>query len=336
MHAVNNATFLVNSNGCIKMKKFLGFLCLLVTFFSASAFAQPYPNKPVKIIITYPVGGPADQIARDLAVGLTQNLGQSFVVEAKPGASGSIGTAFVAKAAPDGYTLLVGAGAPHTAVPVFSAKPPYDGVKEFTPILLIIDVPNVMVVAPHIKVNNVKEFIELAKTKPMTFASTGTGSSTHIAGEIFQIETKTKLTHVPYKGATPAITDMLGGHVDVSFLNLSAMLPHIQSGKLRAIGVTAPTRSKALPNVPTLLEQGVKDNTGSWYGLLAPSGIPEDIVKTLQNAAVKYFSQPEVRARIEAGGSELKLLDSKQFRAAMIQEKTELSDLNKILNLKIE
>lgn len=318
------------------MKNFFSLLFLSLACLSTSAIAQSYPNKPVKIIITYPVGGPADQIARDLANGLTQNLGQSFVVEAKPGASGSIGTAFAAKAAPDGYTLLVGAGAPHTAVPVFSAKPPYDGVKEFTPILLIIDVPNVMVVAPHIKAKNVQEFIALAKTKPLTFASTGTGSSTHIAGEIFQIETKTKLTHVPYKGAAPVMTDMLGGHVDVSFLNLSAMLPHIQSGRLRAIGVTAPTRSKALPDVPTLLEQGFKNNTSSWYGLLAPAGTPDSVVKTLQTAAVKYFSQPEVRARIEKGGSELKLLDSKQFRAAMIQEKNDLSDLNKTLNLRIE
>jgi tripartite-type tricarboxylate transporter receptor subunit TctC len=257
-------------------------------------------------------------------------------VEAKPGASGSIGTAFVAKAPADGYTLLVGAGAPHTAFPVFSAKSPYDGITEFNPVLLIVDVPNVMVVAPHIKAKDVKEFIELAKTKPMTYASTGTGSSTHLAGEIFQIETKTKLTHIPYKGATPVMTDMLGGHVDVSFLNLSAMLPHIQSGRLRAIGLTAEARSKALPDVPTLNELGIKDVTGSWYGLLAPAGTPDNIIKTLYQAAHKYFSQPEVRARIEAGGSDLKLLNPQQFRTAMTQEKAELTELNKILNIRME
>jgi len=318
------------------MKNFLRCLALTLACVSQLALAQSYPNKPVKVIITYPVGGPADQIARELANGLTQNLGQSFVVEAKPGASGSIGTAFVAKSLADGYTLLVGAGAPHTAFPVFSAKSPYDGIAEFSPVLMIVDVPNVMVVAPHIKAKDVKEFIELAKTKPMTYASTGTGSSTHLAGEIFQIETKTKMTHVPYKGATPAMTDMLGGHVDVSFLNLSAMLPHIQSGRLRAIGLTAEARSKSLPDVPTLTELGIKDVTGSWYGLLAPAGTPENIITSLYQAAHKYFSQPEVRARIEAGGSDIKLLNPQQFRAAMIQEKAELTELNKILNIRME
>ena len=318
------------------MKNILRGLAFIFVFASQLVLAQPYPNKPVKLIITYPVGGPADQIARELAAGLTQNLGQSFVVEAKPGASGSIGTAFVAKAPADGYTLLVGAGAPQTAFPVFSAKSPYDGVSEFSPVLMIVDVPNVMVVAPHIKAKNVKEFIELAKTKPLTYASTGTGSSTHLAGEIFQIEAKVKLTHVPYKGATPAMTDMLGGHVDVSFLNVSAMLPHIQSGRLRAIGLTATNRSKALPDVPTLTELGIKDVTGSWYGLLAPAGTPDAVVQTLYDAANKYFSQPEVRARIEAGGSDLKLLNPQQFRQAIVLEKAELTELNKILKLRIE
>lgn len=318
------------------MKKIFSYLALGFACVSFGATAQPYPNKPVKIIITYPVGGPADQIARELATGLTQNLGQSFVVEAKPGASGSIGTSFVAKAPADGYTLLVGAGAPHTAFPVFNPKAPYDGIKEFKPILMIIDVPNVMVVAPQIKAKNLKEFIALAKTKNLTFGSTGTGSSTHLAGEILQIEGKIKMTHVPYKGAAPVITDMLGGHMDVSFLNLSAMLPHIQSGRLHAIGVTAPTRAKALPNLPTLVEQGVKDYMSSWYGLLAPAGTPDDVVKKLYDAATKYFSQPQVRARIEAGGSELKLLNPEQFRAAMVQEKADLVELNKILKIRIE
>jgi tripartite-type tricarboxylate transporter receptor subunit TctC len=318
------------------MKKILHLVLAALALTVSSVYAQPYPNKPVKVIITYPAGGPADQIARELANGLSQSLGQTFVIEPKAGASGSIGTSFVAKSAPDGYTLLVGAGAPHTAVPVFAAKPPYDGVTEFKPIVMIIDVPNVMVVAPHIKANNVKEFIELAKTKHMTFASTGTGSSTHLAGEIFQIEAKIKMTHAPYKGAAPVVNDMLGGHVDVSFLNLSAMLPHLKSGRLKAIGMSSVNRAKALPDVPTLTEQGVKDVTGSWYGLLAPAGTPDAIVQNLYTAATKYFNQPEVRARVEATGSELKLLTPKQFEDAMNAEKAELTELNKILNIRIE
>ena len=318
------------------MKKILHFALAVLALTVSGVSAQPYPNKPVKVIITYPAGGPADQIARELANGLSQSLGQTFVIEPKAGASGSIGTSFVAKSTPDGYTLLVGAGAPHTAVPVFTAKPPYDGVTEFKPIVMIIDVPNVMVVAPHIKANNVKEFIELAKTKHMTFASTGTGSSTHLAGEIFQIEAKVKMTHAPYKGAAPVVNDMLGGHVDVSFLNLSAMLPHLKSGRLKAIGMSSVNRAPALPDVPTLTEQGVKDVTGSWYGLLAPAGTPDAIVQTLYTAATKYFNQTEVRARVEATGSEIKLLSPKQFEDSMIAEKAELTELNKILNIRIE
>jgi tripartite-type tricarboxylate transporter receptor subunit TctC len=318
------------------MKRIFRFALVALALTVSSVFAQPYPNKPVKVIITYPAGGPADQIARELANGLSQSLGQTFVIEPKAGASGSIGTSFVAKSAPDGYTLLVGAGAPHTAVPVFSAKPPYDGVTEFKPIVMIIDVPNVMVVAPHVKATNVKEFIELAKTKHMTFASTGTGSSTHLAGEIFQIEAKIKMTHAPYKGAAPVVNDMLGGHVDVSFLNLSAMLPHLKSGRLKAIGMSSVSRAKALPDVPTLTEQGVKDVTGSWYGLLAPAGTPDAIVQTLYDAATKYFNQPEVRSRVEAAGSDIKLLNPKQFYDAMMAEKLELTELNKILNIRIE
>ena len=318
------------------MRKILRAVMLTMAFAPLLAAAQTYPDKPVKMIVPYPAGGPADQIARELANGLSQALGQTFVIETKGGGSGSIGTSYVAKAAPDGYTLLASAGAPHTAVPVFSSNPPYDGIKEFSPILMIIDVPNVMVIGPHVKATNVKEFIELAKTKVMTYGSSGTGSSTHLAGEIFQIETKVKMTHVPYKGATPVVNDMLGGHVDVSFLNLSAMLPHLKSGKLRAIGLSAETRAKALPDVPTLGEQGVPDNTGSWYGLLAPAGTPDHVVRVLYDASVKYFSQPEVRARVEASGSELKMLNPKQFLAALTEEKRQLAELNKILNIKMD
>jgi tripartite-type tricarboxylate transporter receptor subunit TctC len=318
------------------MRKTLQAVLFTLAITPLLVLAQNYPDKPVKMIVPYPAGGPADQIARELANGLSQALGQTFVIETKGGGSGSIGTGFVAKAAPDGYTLLAGSGAPHTAVPVFNSNPPYDGIKEFLPILMIIDVPNVMVIGPHIKATNVKEFIELAKTRTLTYGSSGTGSSTHIAGEIFQIEAKVKMTHVPYKGATPVVNDMLGGHVDVSFLNLSAMLPHIRSGKLRAIGLSSQTRAKALPDIPTLGEQGVPDNTGSWYGLLAPAGTPESVVRVLYDASMKYFSQPEVRARVEASGSELKMLNPQQFLAALTEEKRQLTELNKILNIKMD
>ncbi len=318
------------------LKKILQAFIYLFAFAPCVTIGQTYPDKPVKLIIPYPSGGPADQIARELANGLTQSLGQTFVVEAKPGGSGAIGTGFVAKAAPNGYTLLLASGGPNTAVPVFSANPPYDGIKEFAPILKIIDVPNMLVIAPHIQANNVKEFVELAKTKSLTYGSSGTAGPTHITGEIFQLEAKVKMTHVPYKGAAPVVNDMLGGHVDATFLNLSAMLPYIQSGKLRALGVSSRSRVKALPELPTLIEQGINDVSGSWYGLLAPAGTPDSIIQTLYTESVKYFNQPQVRARIEAAGSELVLLDPQTFRAAMIAEKRELFELNKILNIRLE
>lgn len=318
------------------MKKILQAFILILTLAPFLATAQSYPDKPVRMINPYPAGGPADQIGRELAGGLSQSLGQSFVVEAKPGGSGAIGTSFVAKSAPNGYTLLIASGGPNTAVPVFSVAPPYDGIKEFSPILKMIDVPNMLVIAPHIKVNNLKEFIELAKTKTLTYGSSGTAGPTHITGEIFQLEANVKMTHVPYKGAAPVVNDMLGGHVDATFLNLSAMLPYVQSGKLRALAVASQTRSKALPDVPTFAEQGIKNISGSWYGLLAPAGTPESIIQTLYTESMKYFNQPEVRKRIEASGSQLTLLDPKQFLAAMTEEKRELTELNKILNIRLE
>lgn len=318
------------------MKKILRAFILILTLAPFLATAQSYPDKPVRMINPYPAGGPADQIGRELAGGLSHALGQSFVVEAKPGGSGAIGTSFVAKSVPNGYTLLIASGGPNTAVPVFSVVPPYDGIKEFSPILKMIDVPNMLVIAPHIKVNNLKEFIELAKTKTLTYGSSGTAGPTHITGEIFQLEANVKMTHVPYKGAAPVVNDMLGGHVDATFLNLSAMLPYVQSGKLRALAVASQTRSKALPDVPTFTEQGIKNISGSWYGLLAPAGTPESIIQTLYTESVKYFNQPEVRKRIEASGSQLILLDPKQFLAAMTEEKRELTELNKTLNIRLE
>jgi tripartite-type tricarboxylate transporter receptor subunit TctC len=174
------------------MRKILRAVILTMAFAPLLAAAQTYPDKSVKMIVPYPAGGPADQIARELANGLSQALGQTFVIETKGGGSGSIGTAYVAKAAPDGYTLLASAGAPHTAVPVFSSNPPYDGIKEFSPILMIIDVPNVMVIGPHIKVTNVKEFIELAKTKVMTYGSSGTEAQRISPARFFKLKRKSK------------------------------------------------------------------------------------------------------------------------------------------------
>jgi tripartite-type tricarboxylate transporter receptor subunit TctC len=232
------------------------------------------------------------------------------------GASGSIGTAFVAKAAADGYTLLVGAGAPHTAVPVFSAKPPYDGVNEFTPILLIIDVPNVMVVAPHIKVNNVKEFIEYARANPskINYGSGGVGSAGHLAMETFQVPTNTKMTHIPYKGSGPAITDLVSGEIQAMLMTIAAIKPYIDNNQVKAFATSGLVRSAALPDLPTLHESGLKGfNYSPWYGVFVPAKTPAPIMNQLHDAINKALENPENKKKLSGQGLETKVMTRQEF-----------------------
>ncbi len=308
------------------MRKALQAVLALALLAPLAVTAQGYPNRPVKIINPFTPGGPIDLIARELINGWSKALGQTFVLESKPGASGGLAISYVAHAAPDGYTLLIGSAA-NITVPALSTKPPFDGIKEFSPVVLAIFVPNIMTVGPHVRATNVQQYIELAKAKPgrLSFGSAGHGGSTHIAGEIFQQEAKVKLTHVPYKGAAPVINDMLGGHVDTAFLNLSAVLPHIKSGRLRALGVASNARSKMVPDVPTFAELGVQHFfSGSWYGVLAPAGTPPEIVHALYTASANHLLQPEVRLRIEESGAEVFLLDPPKLLAFMLEQKRDL------------
>jgi tripartite-type tricarboxylate transporter receptor subunit TctC len=268
--------------------------------------AQDYPRKPVRMIIPYPPGGPTDILGRIVAQNLSERFGQQVVVENKPGASGMIGADLVAKSPPDGYTLLANASI-HVINPSLYKNPTYDAIKDFTPVSLIAEVPLVLVVAPELPVKSVKDLIALAKTKSgkLNFASSGNAAAPHLAGEAFKIATGVDMQHVPYKGSGPALTDLMGGQVQLMFDSLPSSISHIKSGKLRAIAVTTAKRASALPNVPTIAESGVPGfDISTWYGIWAPAGTPKEIVSKLSDEIAKIVKLPDVRERLAGLGAE--------------------------------
>jgi len=258
-------------------------------------------------VVPYAPGGPVDLSARLIAPRLQQALGQPVVVENKPGAGGNIGADFVAKSAPDGYTLVMGAIATHAINPSLYRNFPYDPVRDFRHVALLVQVPNVLVVHNALPVASVPELIAYAKGRPgaLNFASGSTGSTGHLAGELFKQMTGSDMTHVPYKGAAPAVADLLAGRVQLMFDNLASALPNIQAGKVRALAVTTPKRVAALPQLPTLDEAGLKGfDMSTWWGLMAPAGTPDAIVQRLAAEARKALESPELKERWRAMGSE--------------------------------
>jgi tripartite-type tricarboxylate transporter receptor subunit TctC len=271
------------------------------------AKAQDYPSKPIRLVVPFAAGGATDVLARLVGERLTASLGQQVVVDNRPGAGGNIGSDIVARAEPDGYTILMGAVGTHAINPSLYPKMPYDPVKDFAPVTLVASVPNVLVVNPEVPANSVQELIDLAKAKPgeLNFASSGNGTSIHLSGELFKAMTGTDIVHVPYKGSGPAVTDLLGGQVQMMFDNMPSSLPHVKAGKLRALGVTSAKRSPALPEVPTIAEAGVPGyDATSWFGILAPAGTPEPVVTRLQGAIVQALGEPEMRQRMADLGAE--------------------------------
>jgi tripartite-type tricarboxylate transporter receptor subunit TctC len=271
------------------------------------AKAQDYPSKPIRLVVPFAAGGATDVLARLVGERLTASLGQQVVVDNRPGAGGNIGSDIVARAEPDGYTILMGAVGTHAINPSLYPKMPYDPVKDFAPVTLVASVPNVLVVNPEVPAKSVQELIDLAKAKPgeLNFASSGNGTSIHLSGELFKAMTGTDIVHVPYKGSGPAVTDLLGGQVQMMFDNMPSSLPHVKAGKLRALGVTSAKRSPALPEVPTIAEAGVPGyDATSWFGILAPAGTPEPVVTRLQGAIVQALGEPEMRQRMADLGAE--------------------------------
>ncbi len=272
----------------------------------SNAMAQAWPNKPISLVVPFPAGGTTDVLARALAEKLTQSLGQTVIVESKPGAGATLGADYVAKAKPDGYTLLVGA-VHHTIASSVYKKLPYDLQKDFAPITEIALVPNVLVVNAGTPAKNVAELVALAKAQPgkLNYGSNGNGTAQHLIGTQFENLTSTDLVHVPYKGSGPLTTDLLGGQVTMSFDTVTPVLQHIRSGKLRALAVTTAKRSTALPDVPTLDEAGLKGfDIGTWFGVLAPVATPKDVVARLNAEMVKVIQSPDFKKRMEEIGAE--------------------------------
>ncbi|MFM8919961.1 MAG: tripartite tricarboxylate transporter substrate binding protein, partial [Limnohabitans sp.] len=275
---------------------------------SPFAMAQAaYPSKPITLVVTYPPGGGADAMARLIGPKMGEALGQSVVIENKPGAGGQIGAAAVAKAAPDGYTLMLDASS-FSVNPSLYPKLPYDSAKAFQPVGVIALFPNVVLVNANFPVKNIAELIGAAgKSKnAVSFASSGNGSAQHLAGALFESAAKVDMVHVPYKGGGPALNDVIGGQVPLFFGNLASTLQHVQSGKLRALAVTSGSRSSILPDVPTLSESGLKGTEiYEWNAVFAPANTPEFVMKKLATAFQQAIDSPEVRARIAQLGGEI-------------------------------
>ncbi|HEX2824772.1 MAG TPA: tripartite tricarboxylate transporter substrate binding protein [Burkholderiales bacterium] len=272
----------------------------------SAAQAQSFPSKPVRLIVPFAAGGSTDIVARVLGQELNRMWGQPVLVDNRAGGSTVIGTEIVAKAPPDGHTLLV-TPAPFTIVPSLASKLPYDPHKDFEPIVLINTTPLVVVVHPAVPAKNIRELVALAKSRPgaLNYGSSGSGGSNHLAGELFNAMAGVKMVHVPYKGNAPALQDLVGGHVDVVFNGLTSALPLIKGGKLRALGMTSLKRSSALPEVPTLDEQGLKGfQAVAWNGLTAPAKTPKAIVDKINADVVKVVRAPELMEKLKAEGSD--------------------------------
>lgn len=307
-------------------------LCgLLVCALTAVCHAQTagYPAKPVVLINPYAAGGPADVLARKLASELRTELGTSVIVENKPGAAAALGTAYVSNARPDGYTLLMGTSAGHVVTPLLQ-KVSYDGVADFSFIGIVTRQSNMLVVNPNLKINNVSELISYAKQHPgqLNFGSAGAGGATHLSGEQFKRKTGIDLVHVPYSGAAPALTDLLGGQVQLAFLNLSATMQYVRDGCLKALAYGAKKRSPLLPDVPTMEEEGVHDaEVATWYSLAAPKNTPAPIIDRLNKALLAINQKPDYADFLRNLDGEILPLTPAQTDEFVQQDQTAMKEL---------
>jgi len=298
-------------------------VALGAVLFGLCAHAQDYPSRPVRIVVPFAPGGPNDIIVRLVAQKLTETWAQPFLVENRPGAGGNIGTDFVAKAAPDGHTLLsVGPGS--LIINPLIGKVPYDTMRDFAPVTVMARAPNALVAHPSLPAGSVKELIELARSQPgkVNYGSGGNGSTPHLAGAMFSAMAGIALTHVPYKGTAPATADLIGGQVQIAFLGIPTVLPHVKSGKLRVLAVTGKHRSPELPGVPTVDEAGVPGyELSPWYGLLAPAGTPREVVARLGEEVTRIVRTAVMKERLAAQGAEVAGGSPEEF-AALIKADT--------------
>jgi tripartite-type tricarboxylate transporter receptor subunit TctC len=303
------------------------------------AFAQTYPSKPIRLIVPFAAGGGNDAVARLVGKRLADGLGQPVVVDNRPGAGGVVGAELAAKAAPDGYTLFLGGVGSHAINPSLHEKLPYDPVKDFAPVELLAQAPLVLVVHPSVPARDIAEFIAYARAHPgkLNFASNGNGSSSQLAAVMFDSMAGVDMVHVPYKGLSPALTDLLSGQVQLMFSSVVAILPHIKSGKLRGLATTGAKRLASLPELPTIAESGLPGyEASSWYGILAPAGTPRDIVMKLNAGLTAALEQPEVRASLVNEGAEPVGGTPEQFAAHIRSEKERLGKLIRDAKIRLE
>lgn len=313
-------------------------LSILALIFAATASAQSFPTKPIKIIVPFPAGGTVDFFARVISTKLSEALGQSVLVENRAGAGGNIAAEAVAKAAPDGYTLLMGSEIIAINTSLYS-KIGYDPVKDLAPITLVGTVPNILIVHPSLPVNSVNDLIALAKKTPgkISFASTGQGTSTHLSSELFKLMAHVDMLHVPYKGGPPAIADLISGQVNMMFINMPTGITHVRSGKAKIIAVSSIKRVSQLPDVPTVDQAGVKGfETSAWSGLYAPAGTPADIINRLNVEVVKILKQPSVREQLMAQGAEPVGDTPEEFSRFTLAEISKWAKIIKISGAKVD
>ena len=283
---------------------------------AASAQTQAYPNRPIRFVIPYPPGGASDVTARTLGAKLSESLGQPVVIENRPGANGIIALENVAKSPPDGYTLLMANLGPNAINAVIYSKLPYDSINDFTPIILTTLVPQILVVNPALPITSVRELIAMAKAQPgrITFASAGNGASNHLSGELFRSMAGIEITHVPYKGDTPAMTDVIAGQVVMMFPTAIAATPHVKGGRLRALAVSSIKRVGSLPDLPTVDEAGVPGfEAVSWGGVMGPAGMPRDIVNKLNAEFARILKLPDVSEKLAGLGAEVVASTPEEF-----------------------
>ena len=297
------------------------FLAAACTFPAVAQDAENYPTKPIRMIVPYPPAGGTDVVARILADPLSTTLGQPIVIDNRGGAAGNLGTDLAAKAPPDGYTILFTLSS-HTINPKLYDNLPFDVERDFAPISLAALSPQILVANPSVPASNVRELIALAKAQPgkLNFASVGTGSPGHIAGELFKLKTGVDMVHVPYKGGGPAVTDTLGGQVQLLFVTLPAAMQYVKAGKLKALAVTSDKRSEAAPEIPTIAETVPDSIVNSWYGALAPAKTPPAVIAKLQAAFAKVLAMPEVKAKLFQQGAEAASSSSAEFDARIRAE----------------
>ncbi len=300
--------------------------------------AASYPNKPIRFIVPYAPGGSTSYVARLVAAKLTESWGQQVLVDNKPGANTVIGSEALAKSPPDGYTISLAAST-HATVPHLIAKLPYDPVRDFTPVGGMVTTQLVLVLHPTVPANNLREFIALAKAKPDTlnFAAVGTGSSTHLAAEVFKSVAGVKMQHVPYKGTAPALTDLIGGQIQLNFDTPVTSIPHLQSGRLKALAITGKARLATLPDVPTFAEAGLPEyDFQLWFGVLAPAGTPKDIVDKLSAEIGRILALPDVAQQLAGQGLDVAYRTPDQFSAMIRADLERFGKVIKAAGIKVE